>query len=313
MLNGSLSDRSGCLDAGPEGWQDPWMKNPSSTLPEGAISRIILHGKQCIGTAVRLTNSGCLCFPRHAVAFEGKIDLSGITAFDQPVTYLISNPAMDICLVQGRSGECVTVPELSALQRNRPIRMYGYPLAVDEEVTGIAVPVVSAGCISAISPSGIAAVADYKACMPNISGGAVMLSQGQLAGIHVSSVWHRDDRGNRSKRRSAPPPNQMERDPTKVWAEQDTSLVASLPDRAAAVLAADLAPMSLHAAANVQHKDALGLFVPVSNLMTMLQECGKAQFALDNNLKEASVAMATRKRQKTGRRAWQCLRVLCQT
>ncbi|KAK9815337.1 hypothetical protein WJX72_001935 [[Myrmecia] bisecta] len=127
-----------------------------------------------------------------------------------------------------------------------------------------------------------------------------MLSQDQLAGIHVGTVWHCDDRGSqrKSKRGSASPRDLLERDATNVWTEQDTSLAGSLPDEAADVRVSQLAPTSLHAAANIPHKDALGLFVPVSNLVAMLEARGQVELALDLYLKEAS--MSTYKRALTG-------------
>ncbi|KAG2483432.1 hypothetical protein HYH03_017686 [Edaphochlamys debaryana] len=170
-------------------------------------------GSACL-LSERLSNAWLLVAPRHCLDPQPGEPIGdlGLSAHGYKLRHLASFPDHDVSVLMF-DGNPHLDPKLEksvtpflldsgeGLRRGMRVTAAGFPQAVDKDIPGASLcdkvdkEVVSCGVISYLACDLDLAVGDYGGAMPNVSGGAVSLSEdlpGNLVGMHLGTVWHQE-------------------------------------------------------------------------------------------------------------------------
>ncbi|EFJ52259.1 hypothetical protein VOLCADRAFT_103259 [Volvox carteri f. nagariensis] len=285
QLGGGTSAReTGGATGDDVGWKKPCR----------GVSRLC-YKEETIGTACLMNlhwpdggkHGGCrvaiTC--RHCFLPEAgkRISMEGIVAFGQSVSHVASFPGYDItflALEEEPGGDIEWVPFCwvagIGLSRCQPVKLVSFPQVLDKEVISKATwdaPNVSSGTVTWISADVNEAVADYSGLLPNSSGGAVVVSPTILAGVHTGSIYHLEEdlpeqEQHDQARMTMPliPDMELEEWTAEPLASSQRAAAGKRKKEEAASRSSDLEQKISYCMKNIEHKGAMGTFVPSHTL-----------------------------------------------
>ncbi|EFJ46659.1 hypothetical protein VOLCADRAFT_105404 [Volvox carteri f. nagariensis] len=265
------------------GWKEPCR----------GVSRLC-YKEETIGTACLMNlhwpdggkHGGCwvaiTC--RHCFLPEAgkRISMEGIVAFGRSVSHVASFPGYDITFLalEEPGGVIEWVPFCWAagigLSCCQPVKLVSFPQVLDKEVISKATwdaPNVSSGMVTWILDDFDEAVADYSGLLPNSSGGAVVVGPTILAGVHTGSIYRLeedlpDQQQHDQARMTRPliPDMELEEWTAEPLASSQRAAAGKRKKVEAASMSSDLEQKISYCIKNIEHKGAMGTFVPSHTL-----------------------------------------------